>query len=62
MKIITPEISVIIPVYRAHSTLERAISSINNQLYDQAKLEIILSVVDKSKYDHNKLLNNNIRI
>ena len=62
MKIITPEISVIIPVYKAHSTLERAISSINNQLYDQDKIEIILSVDDNSKYDHFKLLNKNIRI
>ena len=49
MKIITPEISVIIPVYKAQSTLERAISSINNQLYDQDKIEIILSVDDNYK-------------
>ena len=61
MKIITPEISVIIPVYNAHSTLNRAISSINNQLYDQDKIEIILSVDDNSKYDHFKLLNNLIK-
>ena len=62
MKIITPEISVIIPVYKAHSTLKRAISSINNQLYDQDKIEIILSIDDSAKYDHFKLLNKNIRI
>ena len=52
MKIITPEISVIIPVYKARSTLKRAISSINNQLYDQDKIEIILSIDDSAKYDH----------
>ena len=62
MKIITPEISVIIPVYKAHSTLKRAITSINNQLYDQDKIEIILSIDDSAKYDHFKLLNKNIRI
>ena len=48
MKIITPEISVIIPVYRAHSTLERAISSINNQLYDELFSVIGLFEADQS--------------
>ena len=62
MKLINPEISVIIPVFNAKNTLARAINSINKQNINVDKIEIILSVDDNLSYYEFKELHKNIRI
>jgi len=62
MKLINPEISVIIPVFKAKGTLARAINSIIKQNLNQDKIEIILSVDDNLSYYEFKELHKNIRI
>ena len=58
MKLINPEISVIIPVFKAKNTLARAINSINKQNINNDKIEIILSVDDNLSYYEFKELHN----
>ena len=62
MKYKTPEVTVIIPVFKAHRTLERAINSIRNQTYSNEKIEIIVSVDDGLLYDEFKKLDRNIKL
>ena len=54
MKYKTPEVTVIIPVFKAHRTLGRAINSIRNQTFAYEKIEIIISVDDGLLYDEFK--------
>ena len=61
MKFKTPEVSVIIPVYKAHKTLRRAINSIKNQTFPYERIEIIISVDDGLSYSKFKL-DRNIRL
>ena len=62
MKYKTPEVTVIIPVFKAHRTLERAINSIRNQTYSNEKIEIIVSVDDGLSYDEFRKADRNIRL
>ena len=58
----TPEVSVIIPAFKAYKTLERAINSIRNQIFPYEKIEIIISVDDGLLYDEFKKLDGNIKL
>ena len=58
----TPEVSVIIPAFKAYKTLERAINSIRNQIFPYEKIEIIISVDDGLLYDEFKKLDRNIKL
>ena len=62
MKYKTPEVTVIIPVFKAHRTLARALNSIRNQSYSYQKIEIIISVDDGLLYDEFKKLDRNIKL
>ena len=62
MKLKTPLVSVIIPVYKAHATLARSLNSIKAQKFDYDKIEIIISVDDGKSYDEFKKLFQNIKI
>ena len=62
MKFKTPEVSVIIPVFKAHRTLGRALNSIKKQIFAYEKIEIIISVDDGLSYDKFKKLDRNIRL
>ena len=55
-----PAVSVIIPVFRAKSTLERALLSVKAQGWPEKDIEIILSVDDEKKYDWAKTYGSNI--
>ena len=55
-----PAVSVIIPVFRAKSTLERALLSVKAQGWPEKDIEIILSVDDEKKDDWAKTYGSNI--
>lgn len=57
-----PLISVIIPVFRAKSTLERALHAVKAQVWSQKDVEIILSIDDGKNYDWAKKYWSNITI
>ena len=57
-----PEISVIIPAFKAKKTIFRAVNSVKNQNINQDQLEIIISVDDNNSYYDCKQIWQNTKI
>lgn len=53
-------VSIIIPVFNAHATIERCLASIENSGVDRGSIEIILSVDDA--LDYTGFVKNNVRL